>query len=117
VVLAIMGALAAIVVINVGRFSGAGKSESYQTELHNIQTAVKAMLTESTDGVLDDTIVAIAADPTNATATNDMSIIQTTDTTPLVLSDYLTGIDSNDRVRSGCTYRFGTDGMVLQTVP
>ena len=117
VVLAVFGALASVVVIHVGKLSGAGKPESYQTELHNIQTTVTAMLSESTTGLLDDTIAAGDAEYTNATPTDDMSTIQTTDTTPLVLSSYLTGLDSDGKVKSGCTYRFGTDGRVLQTVP
>jgi type IV pilus assembly protein PilA len=117
VVLAIFGVLASIVVLNVGKFIGSGKSEAYQTELHNIQTSLLVMLAESTTGLLDDTAAAVDADPTNATPTDDMTTIRTTDDTPLVLSNYLTGTDSDGKVKSGCTYSFGTDGRVLQTIP
>lgn len=119
VVVAVLGVLAAVAVPNVGKFIGQGKSESYETELHNVQTAVMAMMADSTTGVLDDTHVsgAVNADAASATATADMDNVQTTDTTPLVLSDYMTGLDSNNQVRSGCTYKFGTDGTVLQTTP
>ena len=117
VVLAIFGALASIVVLNVGKFVGAGKSESYQTEMHTVQTTVMAMLAESTTNLLDDTAAAVDADLSNATPTNDMTTIKTTDVTPLVLSNYLNGTDSDGKVKSGCTYRFGIDGKVLQTIP
>ena len=42
VVVAILGALAAVVVLNVGKFMGSGKCEAYQTERHNVQTAIMA---------------------------------------------------------------------------
>jgi len=107
VVVAILGALAAVVVPNVGNFIGRGKTESYETELHNIQTAVMAMLADSTTGALTPV----------TTPTDDMDTVQTTDTTPLVLSDYLTGLDSDGKVKSGCTYAFAADGTVTQTTP
>jgi len=53
VVVAILGILAAVAVPNVGKFIGKGKSESYETELHNIQTAVMAMLVDSGTGAID----------------------------------------------------------------
>jgi len=118
VVVAILGVLAAVAVPNVGSFIGKGKTESYATELHNIQTATMAMLADSTTGGLDATSLAINADPTLATATGDMDDVYTTDTTALVLSNYMTGLNAADNtVNSGCTYQFGTDGTVLQTTP
>jgi len=107
VVVAILGALAAVAVPNVGNFIGKGKTESYETELHNIQTAVMAMLAESSTGLL--TAV--------TTPTGDMDTVQTTDTTPLVLSAYVTGLNSDGTVKSGCTYTFDADGGVTQTTP
>src|SRR3989304_1665789 len=53
VVVAILGALAAVAIPNVGKFLGKGKEESYQAELHNIQTAVMGMLYDSTNNILD----------------------------------------------------------------
>ena len=106
VVVAILGVLAAVAVPNVGKFIGKGKSESYETELHNIQTATMAMLADSTTG--------------NMTATagaSDLDLVVTTDTTPLLLSDYMTGLDANGVVKTGCTYTFTTDGKVTQTTP
>ncbi len=65
-----------------------------------------AMLADSTTGQLTPV----------TTPTADMSTVQTTDTTPLVLSDYMTGLNGTS-VRSGCTYTFAADGTVTQTTP
>lgn len=65
VVVAILGVLAAVAVPNVGKFMGKGKEESGLAELHNIQTAMMAMMA---DKELT-TITAVAA----ASATNDMT--------------------------------------------
>jgi len=46
IVVAILGVLAAIVIPNVGRFIGRGKSEAAATELSNIQSAVTSMMTD-----------------------------------------------------------------------
>ena len=103
VVVAILGVLAAVAVPNVGKFIGKGKTESYETELHNVQTAVMAMLADSATGNLS------AA----STKVTDMSTV--TDGT-LILSDYLTGLNGTS-VKSGCQYAFATDGTVTQTTP
>jgi len=112
VVVAILGVLAAVAVPNVGKFIGEGKSESYETELHNIQTAVMAMMADSSTGV-------IAGAPIAATA--DMSTVTALDTLPdpdvtLTLDDYLTGLTGSS-VRSGCTYSFTAEGTVTQVTP
>ena len=44
VVLAILGAIAAVVVLYVGGFIGRGECEGYCTEKHNVQTAVVAYM-------------------------------------------------------------------------
>jgi type IV pilus assembly protein PilA len=100
VVIAILGALAAVAIPNVGKFIGQGKTESYETELHNVQTAVMAMLAESDDGQLSTTAVDAL------TATDDMDDI--TADTGLVLSDYVAGLDTENVTKSGCKYWFGT---------
>src|SRR3990170_2432921 len=82
VVVAILGVLAAVAVPNVGKFIGKGKTESYEVELHNIQTAVMAMMADSTSGNL--TPVAVA--------TADMSTVETDEAVPKILSNYLTGL-------------------------
>ena len=107
VVVAVMGALAAVAVPNIGAFVDEGQAESYITEWHNIETAVLAMLHDSTTDLLTPV----------TTATGDMDAVQTTDTTPLLLSNYLTGLNADGTVRSGCTYTFTANGVVDQTTP
>ncbi len=107
VVVAILGVLAAVAVPNVGSFIGRGKAESYKAEMHNVQTAVMAMLADSTTGVL--TPVAVATD--------DMTTVATTDTVALTLDNYLTGLDDDGLIVSGCTYTFEADGTVAQVPP
>ena len=106
VVVAILGVLAAVAVPNVGKFIGKGKTESYATELHNVQTAVMAMLADSTAGELD-------AASSNVT---DLDLV-TADTTTKLLSSYMTGLDSDGTVKTGCSYSFALDGTVIQTTP
>ena len=107
VVVAILGVLAAVAVPNVGKFIQQGKTESYAAELHNVQTAVMALMADSTAGVLD-------ADYT--TATDDMTSV-TVDTGEHSLDEYLTGLDEDGKIISGCTYAFALDGTVTQTPP
>ena len=121
VVIGILGAIAAIVVPNVGQFIGRGKTESYATELHNIETSVMALLVDDADSTLDD--VAGGASIT------DMSLIKGSNLagTTLVLSDYCTGLGDDPAtpdpaiettcVKLGCSYAFTTDGHVTQTTP
>ncbi|GAI06086.1 unnamed protein product [marine sediment metagenome] len=46
VVVAILGVLAAVAVPNIGRFMAKGKEEAGVTELHNVQTAMMAMMAD-----------------------------------------------------------------------
>jgi len=109
VVVAILGVLAAVAVPNVGKFIGQGKTEAYETELHNIQTATMAMLVDSSTGVLDQAYA----------ATNDMGTIHSTAnvTGDLTLSDYLTGLNGTLIKTPGVTYAFDADGTVTQATP
>ncbi len=66
VVVAILGAIAAVVVLNVGGFIGRGQCEGYCTEKHNIQTAVIAYMTENP-----------AVDPTTITLANASTYLTT----------------------------------------
>lgn len=104
VVVAILGVLAAVAVPNVGKFIGEGKNEAAEVELHNVQTAVMAMLAKSDTGLLA------------AITTTDMDLVVTTDTTPLVLSGYLTGLNADGTVKSIYQYAFTSDGTVTQSV-
>jgi prepilin-type N-terminal cleavage/methylation domain-containing protein len=47
IVVAILGALAAIVIPNVGRFIGRGETEAKDTEFANVQSAVVAMMVDN----------------------------------------------------------------------
>ena len=58
VVIAILAIIAVMVVPNVGQFIGGGKTEAYAAELHNVRTAVTAMLAESKAGELDASVSA-----------------------------------------------------------
>lgn len=122
VVVAILGVLAAVAVPNVSKFIGTGKTQSYATELHNIQTAVTAMLADSKTGKLAGAETA----GTFIDFTNDMAAIKTTDTVttpaPLVLSSYVTGLDTTTTpgsalTKTGCSYKFWWDGTVEQQLP
>ena len=46
VVVAILGVLAAVIMPNVGRFIGSGKTEAGKTELTNVQLAMTAMMAD-----------------------------------------------------------------------
>ena len=105
VVVAILGVLAAVAVPNIGRFMNKGKTESYATELHNIQTATMAMLADSDNCQLDQAYT---------TATGDMNSIRADDGA-LTLDSYLTGLNGNF-VKSGCTYTFSQDGKVVTQI-
>ena len=105
VVVAILGTLSAIAIPNIGQLIGKGKIGSYGTEFRNIQTAVTEMLTESITGTLK---------PVGPTA--DMNQVQTSDTSPLMLADYLAGLNENS-VKTGCNYTFAADGTVTQIPP
>ena len=47
VVVLILGVLAAVVIPNVSRFAGKGKSEALNTELDNVQAGVDALIAEN----------------------------------------------------------------------
>jgi prepilin-type N-terminal cleavage/methylation domain-containing protein len=114
VVVAILGVLAAVAVPNVGKFIGQGKDEARETELHNIQTAVMAMLADSTTGNL----TTLGTPAGNVT---DMSTVQTPgpNSTTLELSDYLTGLNGTvvQSADQDVSYSFANDGTVTQNLP
>jgi type IV pilus assembly protein PilA len=110
VVVAILGVLAAVAVPNVAKFMTRGQAESKAVELRDIQTAVAAMLADSITGLLANTYI--------ATPTYNMSLVKTTDTTQLLLSNYLTGLNTDGTLKSytknKCAYTFQVDGTVAQ---
>ena len=110
VVVAILGVLAAVAVPNVGSFINRGKNEALETELHNVQTAVMAMLVDDADGQL-----------TGVYTGTDMDLVlgAKADTTVLLLSTYMTGLDADGNTKAalaqGKTYTFAVDGTVTQS--
>jgi len=107
IVVAILAVLAVVVGANFGKYIGQGDTEAYATELYDIQTATAAMLYESSQGKMESV----------PNPVDDMDTVQTTGPGVLVLSDYLQNLDSEGRVKSGCTYTFTTDGIVTQIAP
>ena len=105
VVVAILGALAAVAIPNVGRFIGQGEEQAAQTELHNIQTAVMALMVGEGAGELD------AAYGVPGTGIDDMDLVLA-NLAPL--SGYITGLDADGTTASGCFYSFTIDGTVTQ---
>jgi prepilin-type N-terminal cleavage/methylation domain-containing protein len=119
VVIGILGAIAAIVVPNVGQFIGRGKTESYSTELHNVETSVMAMLVDDSNSTLDGGTGVATTDMHSVTGSNLAG-------TTLYLSDYCTGLGDDPAtpdttettcVKLGCSYTFTSDGHVTQTLP
>ena len=107
VVVAILGVLAGVAVPNVGKFIGHGKTQSYDTELHNVQTGVMALLVESVAGILDSA----------SSNVSDMDLV-TADSGALVLSGYMLGLNADGTVKTGCTYSISQDGgVILQSTP
>jgi prepilin-type N-terminal cleavage/methylation domain-containing protein len=106
VVIAIIGALMGVAIPRLVQFSDRGRPETAQTELQNIQHAVWSMLTESETGQL-----------IPASNVTDMDTVVTTNTTALVLSDYLTGLDSDGTLKTDFTYSFTANGTMTQNIP
>jgi len=65
VVVAILGVLAAVVIPQVSQFMSRGEQEAAATELHNVQTAVLAMMADNSISTLDNP-VAVATSDMNA---------------------------------------------------
>ncbi len=123
VVVAILGVLAAVAVPNVGKFIGRGKTESRETELHNIQTGVMAMMADGATGTLT-APYGTSETYNGVTGVFDMSTVTatSTNTTVLHLNTYLTGLSPSDATppnapKSGCAYTFTSDGTVAQHAP
>jgi len=98
VVVAILGVLAAVAVPNVGKFIGKGQDEAQATEMHNVQTAVMAMMASyPTENITTGTI---PADPAAGCDGSGITMSGGDD-----LSNYITGT---------CEYSWvvGTDGTV-----
>ena len=103
VVVAILGILAAVAVPNVGKFIGQGQAEAQEAELHNVQTATMALLTDSDNGTLDGAY----------SDKSDMDEILA-NSGAINLAQYMTGLNADNTVKTGCTYTFTQLGEVSQ---
>jgi len=112
VVVAILGVLAAVAVPNVGKFIGRGKAEAYETELHNVQTSVMAMMADAASG----TLTLLGTPAGNVT---DMATVTATTAngTTLLLSSFMTGLQNTSVKQAGVSYGFASDGTVTQNHP
>jgi type II secretory pathway pseudopilin PulG len=102
---ALLATLLAVAIPQVGRMVGKAEAGAQESEFHNIQTAVVEMLYDSPSGTLE---------PVGPTA--DMSKVRTSDSPPLVLTDYLHGPEAG-LLQSGRSYIFTVDGTVIQVLP
>jgi type IV pilus assembly protein PilA len=125
VVVAILGVLAAVVVPNVAKFIGRGKVEARETELHNIQTSVMAMLADASSGTLLSTGTTTSVN--GGTYVVDMHSVTANNTsgTTIFLDAYITGLGDSPSTavlettapKTGCAYTFASDGTVTQHAP
>jgi prepilin-type N-terminal cleavage/methylation domain-containing protein len=127
VVVAILGVLAAVAVPNVGKFIGRGKTEAKETELHNIQTGVMALLADGATGTLQSTGTLVAIHGGNYVL--DMTTVTANNTSGGTnnLASYITGLGDSPATpnptietnapKTGCSYEFSTDGKVTQHGP
>jgi len=112
VVVAILGVITAVALPNVGKFIGKGKSESYETELHNVQTALVALLSDSDGYSL--TSVGVPA----GTVTDFSTVTATKGAATLTLDTYMVGLEGGTSTQiKGVSYSFTTNGGVTQSHP
>jgi type IV pilus assembly protein PilA len=111
VVVAILGVLAAVAVPNVGKFIGRGKVEAHETELHNVQTGVMAMMADAQNGSLS----ALGTPAGNVTDMATVHAVSVNGTT-LSLNSYMTGLNGSVVKQAGVSYAFQADGTVTQVI-
>jgi type IV pilus assembly protein PilA len=112
VVIAILGVLAAVVVPNLGKFIGRGKTEAYESELHNVQTGITAMMADAASNTLATT----GTPAGNVTDMHTVTVVTDNGTT-LFLDSYMTGLKGTSITQPGVSYSFGSDGTVTQNHP
>jgi prepilin-type N-terminal cleavage/methylation domain-containing protein len=110
VVVAILGVLAAVAVPNVGKFMNKGKAQAYETELHNVQTAVLSLMAESINGK----VLAIDNVTDMYTVTGNSTVAGGND---LHLSAYMTGLNGTSIKSQGVSYNITSMGVVTQAHP
>ncbi|HEY32559.1 MAG TPA: type II secretion system protein [Dehalococcoidia bacterium] len=101
VAVTILGALAGVAIPHFGKFIGHGETEATETELHNIKTAVTALMADQNINLLD-----AGAYPITTSDMDDITL------NGVPLSDYMTGLNADGTVKSGTTYSFTQEGQV-----
>ena len=116
IVVAILGVLAAVVIPNVGRFIGRGKTEAAATELSSIQSAVVSMMVDQNLASLASGN--ISSHDSAGEATNDMSDFPDADNTGARLFGYGGVASVNYVVTQNTTHRYWVDtiGTVYQVI-
>ena len=111
IVVAILGVLAAVVIPNVGRFIGRGKTEAAATELASIQSAVVSMM-------VDQNIVTLTAGNFTTVPTRNMALFPSTDPTGATLYNYgsSTTINYVSTNTTAHLYTVDASGTVTQTI-
>ncbi len=102
VVVAILGVLAAVVMPNVSKFMGSGKTEAGKTELANVQLAMTAMMADTSSS----NVTAIA----EGAATSNMAAFPGAGGTSKYL--YGTGYNYVQKTTTAHYYSVATDGTV-----
>ena len=108
IVVAILGVLAAIVIPNVGRFIGAGKTEAQETEFSTIQSAVHAMM-------VDNAIQTVSVIYDAANATTNMAAFP--DTVHSLFSYNGTSVNYVATNTTSAKYYCDASGTVYQVIP
>ena len=103
IVVAILGALAAIVIPNVGRFIGQGEAEAKGTEFANIQSAVIAMMVDNELATLPDPV------DEDINRTNDMSAFPDTSVCGIGKKKDIYGTDFSAFLDKGGYILYGHD--------
>ena len=105
VVLILIAVLSSIAVPRMGQMVDDEQEELRTEELNDIQGAVAEMLADSPSGTLK---------PVGPT--QDMGKVETNDTMPLVLTNYLRN-NGAFIIESDCYYIFSSGGIVIQDCP
>jgi hypothetical protein len=102
-----------------------GKSEACEVELHNIQTAVMAMMADAATGQLLSTGTVVAVNGGNYVLDLHTVTAEGVQGEIMYLDNYITGLGDSPSTsvvestapKTGCAYQFSIDGAVIQIKP
>ena len=116
IVVAILGVLAAVVIPNVGRFIGRGKTEAAATEFSSIQSAVTSMMTDN--GIATFLTANITSHDAPGEETNNMNLFPDSQATGAKLFGYGGNAAVNYVVSQNTTHKYwiDTNGTVFQVI-